>query len=201
MILNNPKIITLMLILAAIIGFLLGYGGFKPNQDAVASVNGEKITKDQLYDLMVKSNGEEALNSLISAKLVELETAKQNIVISDQEIQTELQKYYDNYGGEAGFNQALASNGFTLEEFKKEIVNELSIRKILEPQITITDEELKTYFEENKTMFAAEGQEANLEASEAEVREALLQTKLEEAYSSWMDSLYQQYSVKNYLKG
>jgi len=197
---NSPKTITVIILLAAVIGFLLGYGVFKPNQGAVASINGQKISKQQLYDVMVKSNGEEALNSLISKKLVELETSKQKIVISDEELQNELQKYYDNYGGQAGFNEALAANGYTLEEFKQEIVNELSIRKNLEPQITITDEELKTYFEENKTLFTAEGQEANFEASKDEVREALLQTKLEEEYSTWIDNLYQQYSVKNYLK-
>lgn len=196
---NNPKTIALIIILATAIGFLVGYGVFKPKQDAVASVNGEKISKAQLYDEMVKSSGDEALNSLISKKLVELETSKQKIVISDEEIQNELQKYYDNYGGEEGFSQALASNGFTLEEFKQEIATELSIKKILEPQITITDEELKSYFDENKTLFTPEGQEANFETSKADVREAVMQNKLQEAYSTWMDNLYQQYSVQNYL--
>jgi len=198
---NSPKTITLIIMLATVIGFLVGYAVFKPTQDAVASVNGEEISKQQLYDEMIKSNGEEALNSLISQKLVELEINKQKIVISDEEVQNELQKYYDNYGGEEAFNEALAANGYTLEKFKQEIVNELSVRKILEPQITISDEEMKSYFEENKTLFTPEGQAADFEKSKADVREALLQSKLETEYSSWMENLYQQYAVKNYLNG
>ena len=198
---NSPRTIACLIILAAVIGVLIGYGLFRSKEVAAASVNGEKITKDQLYDVMLKSGGKEALDSLISQKLVALEANKKNIVVSDQEVQTELQKYYDNYGSEDAFSQELAKNGYTLEEFKKEIVNEQSIRKILEPQIPITDEEMKNYFDENKTMFTPQGRTANYEASKAEVREALLQSKLETQYSTWIDSLYQQYSVKNYLYG
>lgn len=198
---NNPKTITVIILLAVVIGFLLGYGVFKPKQDAVASVNGENISKGQLYDEMVRSNGAQALDILISNKLIALEADKQNIVVSDEEIQGELQKYYDNYGGEQGFLDALAKNGYTLEEFKQQIVNDLRIRKILEPQITITDDEVKTYFDENQTQFTPEGQTANFEASKNDVREAVLQNKLQAEYSTWIDNLYQQYSVKNYLNG
>ena len=198
---NSSRTIACLIILAAVIGVLIGYGLFRPKEVAVASVNGEKITKDQLYNVMLKSGGKDALDSLISQKLVALEVNKQNVVVSNEEVQTELQKYYDNYGSEDTFNQELTKNGYTLEEFKKEIINELSIRKILEPQITITDEEMKSYFEENKTMFTTQGQTANFEASKADVREALLQSKMETQYSIWIDSLYQQYSVKNYIYG
>ena len=38
----------------------------------------------------------------------------------------------------------------TEKEFKDNIVEYLSLRKLLEPRIEITDEEIKAYFEENK---------------------------------------------------
>jgi foldase protein PrsA len=188
-----------LVILAAVIGGFIGHLAIKPKEVAVASVNGENITKDQLYDEMLKSGGKDSLDTLISQKLVTLEAAKQNIVISDDDIQTELQKYYDNYGSQDAFNQALASNGYTLDQFKTEVVSELTIKQILEPTITITDDEMKSYFDDNKTQFAPEGQTADYETSKADVREAVLQSKIEAAYSPWIDTLYQQYSVKNYL--
>ncbi len=191
----------IVIVLALAVGYLIGYAVYGARQNTVASVNGEKITKQQLYDEMLRSSGEDTLNSLISQKLVAIEITKQNITVSDEEVQTELQKYYDAYGGEDGFSQTLSENGYTLDEFKKEIVTELSIRKILEPQITITDDELKSYFEENKTLFTPEGQTADFEKSKNDVRDALMQSKLETEYSTWQDNLYQQYSVKNYLYG
>ncbi|MEA4924471.1 MAG: SurA N-terminal domain-containing protein [Syntrophomonadaceae bacterium] len=196
---HSKTIIAIVLALAA--GYLIGYAVYGARQNTVASVNGEEITKQQLYDEMLRASGEDTLNSLISQKLVAMEIKKQNITVSDEEVQTELQKYYDAYGGEDGFGQTLSENGYTLDEFKKEIVTELSIRKILEPQITITDEELKSYFEENKTLFTPEGQTADFEKSKNDVRDALMQSKLENEYSTWQDNLYQQYSVKNYLYG
>jgi hypothetical protein len=198
---KDSKIIIIMVILALAAGYFIGYEIYGVKQTAVATVNGEKITKQQLYDQMLKSSGEDTLNSLISQKLVEMEIKKQNIAVSDDEIQTELQKYYDNYGGEEGFAAALAQYGYTQEEFRKEIVTELSVRKILEPQISITDDELKSYFEENKTMFTPEGGTADFEKSKDDVRDALMQSKLNDAYSTWLDNLNQQYTVKNYLYG
>lgn len=190
---------TIILCLAA--GFLVGYNVNKSDQEAVASVNGEKVTKQQLYDEMVKSNGAQTLDTLISRKLIQLEAAKQNIVVSDDEIQAELQNYYDYYGGEESFNETLASSGFTLDEIKAEIADELKVRKILEPQITITDDEMKSYFEENKSQFSQDGQEATYEASKDKVREALLEQKLQSEYGTWIQSLYDQYTVNNYLAG
>ena len=46
----------------------------------------------------------------------------------------------------------------TEKEFKENIIEYLSIRKIIEPRIEITDEEIKAYFEENKESFNEEEQ-------------------------------------------
>ena len=46
----------------------------------------------------------------------------------------------------------------TEKEFKENIIEYLSIRKIIEPRIEITDEEIKAYFEENKESFNKEEQ-------------------------------------------
>lgn len=198
---SNIIIIASAIILCLVIGFLVGNRIYKSDQEAVASVNGVKITKEQLYNEMLKSNGEQTLDILISDQLIQIETAKQNIVVTDEEVQAELQNYYDYYGGEEAFNEALAGSGYTLDEVKKQIENELSVRKILEPQITITDEELKSYFETNKAQFAQDEQEPDFEESKDKVREALLQEKLQTQYDTWLQSLYDQYTVENYLAG
>ncbi|PKM77980.1 MAG: foldase [Firmicutes bacterium HGW-Firmicutes-15] len=289
---TNRHIITYSIIVCAVIGLFIGYGIVQSKPEVIASVNGQNINKDQLYDALVQSSGKQVLDSLISQKIVELESKKQNVVVSDADIQKEINKYYEQYGGEAGFIQALAMSGYTLDQVKKDIVDNLKVKKILEPQITITEEELKAYFEENKATFAQEkqvkashiladsfeianqvkqkivnggdfaqlakeystdngtkenggdlgyfgsgkmavefeeaafalkvgeisdpikteygyhiiklvdkkdAQEANYEQSKAEIRDALLDKKIGEEYDSWIQDLYQQYDVKNYL--
>ncbi len=148
---------------SAIIGFLIlsialalvaGCGTAKSGQDVVASVNGEDITKDELYDLMVKQNGQQALDALISQKIIELEAKKQKVTVSDADVQKEMEKYYETYGGQEAFKQALEASGYSMDDIKKEMALSLKINKLLEPRIKITEEEMKKYFEENKEQFA-----------------------------------------------
>lgn len=148
-------------ILLAILAMILAVGAIfyvKGKSETVASVNGQKITKTELYNLMVKQNGKEALESLIAERIVDQEAKKQKVSVSDQEIQGELQKYYNNYGGQEVFFQALTSSGFTLDDVKKDLALSLKIKKLMEPRIAINDEDLRAYFEENKASFAQEKQ-------------------------------------------
>lgn len=148
-------------ILLAILTLILAVGAIfyvKGKSEVVASVNGQKITKTELYNLMVKQNGNQALDSLIGERIVDLEAKKHNIAVSEQDIQNELNKYYENYGGQEVFFQALTSSGFTLDDVKKDLALSLKIRKLMEPRIAISDNELMAYFEENKASFGEEKQ-------------------------------------------
>ncbi len=118
--------------------------------EVVAKVNDSEITKTELYDYLVEQGGEQALDALISEKIVETEIAKQNIEISDEEIEENLAEMQDYYGGEEELNNAIASYGYTLDDIKDNIVTNLQLEKILEPYIEISDEDISAYFEENK---------------------------------------------------
>nr|WP_269438112.1 peptidylprolyl isomerase [Phosphitispora fastidiosa] len=107
---------------------------------------------------MVKQNGQQALDALISQKVIELEAKKQKIVVSDEDIQKEMETYYETYGGEEAFAQTLEMSGYSLDDVKKELALNIKINKLLEPRVKITEDELKTYFEENKAQFAQQKQ-------------------------------------------
>ncbi|MDT3699910.1 MAG: peptidylprolyl isomerase [Thermincola sp.] len=150
--------LAVVCIAAVVLVFTLGKG----NSEAVASVDGEKISKDDLYEAMVKQGGQQALDGLISQKVVELEAKKQNITVTEQDIQKELDKYYAQYGGEEVFKQALTQSGYTLERVKKDMELTVKLNKLLEPRIKISEDEKKKYFEENKATF---GQPKQVKAS------------------------------------
>lgn len=125
----------------------------KDNENIVAEINDEVITKDELYDRLVEQNGEQVLNALISEKIINIEAKKQNIEVSEKDIQDKIDKIVENYGGEEEFNQAIAYYGYTVENLKKDIGTNIKIKKLLEPKISISEEEMKNYFEENKETF------------------------------------------------
>ncbi len=111
---------------------------------------------------MVKSGGQEALAVLIDGKLIDLEVKDKKIKVTDEEVDAELATFVESTGGEEALKPLLEQNGMTEKEFKENIVEYLSLRKLLEPRIEITDEEIETFFEENKEQM---GQAEQVQAS------------------------------------
>jgi foldase protein PrsA len=145
---QNKKLVFVIGVLILAIGVFLSLALTKDK--AIAKINGDSISKDELYDVMVEQYGAATVEQLIADKIVASEAKKQKITISDEELNKEVDKLKESYGGEEVFNQVLASNNTTVDVLKEDLKNYLTMRKLIEPQIEITDEELKTYFDENK---------------------------------------------------
>jgi foldase protein PrsA len=148
---NKKTYLTLIGVIVIILAVVFGTAFSK--KDIVASVEGESITKDELYDVLVKQYGPSTLSYLIDNKIVEMEAEKENITISDEEKDAEMQQYIEAVGGEEAFTSTLEMYGLAKEDIETDIVNYLKIVKLLQPKIEITDEEIKTYFDENKESF------------------------------------------------
>ena len=155
---DRKKIIIGLLIIVAVVVLSFAGCGATAAKDVVARVGSETITKDELYDFLVKHGGTEALEQLIQEKVVSIEAAKQNVTVTDDEVNNKLQDMMASYGGENAFNQALAYSGYTMEDVKTNLIMQLKLIKLMGPTITITDDEMKTYFDENKATFAQEEQ-------------------------------------------
>lgn len=153
---RKKKLFPLLAVSLLVIILTVTTGCSKNSQatdETVATVGDEKITKDELYEVLVQSAGQQALTAMIDDKVVLLELKKEKVSVSDKEVDAELALYVKNAGGQEAFEAALKQNSMTEKEFKKNIIDYLSIRKIIEPRIEITDEDIKVYFEENKESF------------------------------------------------
>lgn len=129
---------------------------------AVATVNGTDITKAQLYDKLVEAGGESTLQNLITTTLVDQEAKKANITVTDEDINAEIEDLKTQFGGEDALNAALAQSSMTLDDLKAQMPLQVEIRKLLEPKVTVTDEDITKYFNDNKATF---NQEEEVQAS------------------------------------
>jgi foldase protein PrsA len=145
---QNKTMSLIIVVLIIAIGIFLSLALTKDK--AVAKINGEAISEDELYDVMVEQYGAASVEQLIADKIVASEAKKEKVTIPDKELNAEIDKLKESYGGEEVFDQMLVSNNTTLDALKEELKSYLTLRKLLVPQIEITDDELKTYFEENK---------------------------------------------------
>lgn len=150
--------IAIGVIAASAIFLLMSFG----QNNGVASVNGKEISKDELYAQMLKTNGTETLDLMISEEIVRQEAEKEDITVSDEEIEAEIAVYEEQYGGAEELDSALAASGMTVESLKEEVQTYVKIEKLIGPGIEITDEQIQTYFDENKESL---GQSKQVEAS------------------------------------
>ncbi len=123
------------------------------DNEAVATVNGDKITKDMLYDELVGAGGTQTLDGMISETLVNQEADKKGIKVTKDDIEKEKNFIKKNYGDDAAFEQALLQNGLTMEEFEKQMDMQVKLRKLIEPDVKVSDDDVKKYFDENKASF------------------------------------------------
>lgn len=139
-----------ILIIAGIMAFAM----ISSMDKTIASIDGEKINEDELYDALVAGYGADTLDLLITNKLVEMEAEKAGIKIKDEEIQKEIDVMVESYGDEKSLKEQLEASGSSMDALKKDIVVYLQTKKLVEPRITVTDDEISTYFEDNKDTFA-----------------------------------------------
>lgn len=150
---KKNKVIVLILSVLAITAVILLSFTLKKDE-TVAKFNGETISKDDLYSEMVKQNGAATVDKIISEKIIAAEAKKQKVNVQDSDLDNEIEKLKVSYGGDEAFNQALESNNTTLALLKKDLKDYLTIKQLIAPQIEISEEEMKTYFDENKDSFA-----------------------------------------------
>jgi foldase protein PrsA len=149
--------VLITLIVAAPGGYMLGKrSGEKAaslDTAAVATVNGDKITKTEVYNRLVETGGASVVDQIIQEKLVDQEAAKNNVTVTPAEIDTEIAKIRERMGGELKFQEALTANNLTLEQLREYQDFRVKVTKLLKPQITLQEETVKAFFEENKSQF------------------------------------------------
>jgi foldase protein PrsA len=160
---KKKRWITLWSVIGGIVvvGTMLVMFGFSKDE-VVAKVGDKSISKEDLYTTLVDQYGDAALDTLIAEKIVELESDEKKITVKDSEIEEELESLKDSYGGEEAFNEALASSGASLDSVKNNVQSFLLTEKLLKDRVSISDDQIKEYFEANKESFA---QQEQVEAS------------------------------------
>lgn len=155
---NKLLIATGCMFVAAVVVAVVLYN----SHSKAATVNGENISKDDLNEALMSQYGTSVLDTLISDQIVLQEMDKEKVTVTEEEVAEEMDAYMEQYGGEEAFKEVLDENGVSYDSIEHNIEIYLGSKKLITPGIEITDDEMETYFEENKESYAqAEEIEAN----------------------------------------
>lgn len=143
---------------ALVIGLLVVGGAWtlraQADADVVARVNGEAITKDDLYDLMFQYVGPQVLDELILVRLVEQEADAQGVAVTQEDVDAEIEVIAAQLGGMEQLEFILMQQGATIDRLARDIERNVMIHRLIAPQVTVTDEEVRQFFDENEELFA-----------------------------------------------
>ena len=149
------------------------------DKNTIFTVNNEPITKAQYqkeFDIVastpaltnmgvnLKNNPQSPLylmlkdrvvNEIIVKQLLNQDIKSRKINITSQEVDAELRTIIDKIGSKDKFNEVLRQNGISSSQFKKDLENELRIRKLVDDvkKVNISDSEAEKFYKANINTF------------------------------------------------
>jgi len=153
----------------------------------VAFVNFTPVTRYEFSRELEKRVGKDTLESLVTKKLILQEAKTSGVSVSEEEINEEIKKI-SSLIEEQGLtlDQALASQGQTMTDLEGSIRIQKTIEKLLSNKVSVTDEEIKDYFDKNSTFY---GEDANFEELKDTIEDQIKQEKISSEYSTWIENL------------
>jgi len=147
-------------------------------EDAAAWVNGVGISKAEwqmsfdglmnryksmgmpLDTVQTDSLKNQVLSSMITTELMFQKSSEEGYIFAEEDVISEMEKIRANYPTEELFKTAMTNQGLTEEMFRNQLERNLTIKKFVEEEIsskqTVTEEEMKTYYEENPNLWERE---------------------------------------------
>lgn len=178
--------------IVAVLGFLAYYyrGLF-----IAATVNGTSISRLAVIKELESVSGKNALDSLITQKLINDEALKKGVTVTDEEVAAEITNVENQVRAQGlTLDEALKAQNMTLDILKKQIINQKKLEKILADKLQVTDDEVTQYIKDNKITIA-KGEEA---AQKDQIKNQIKQQNFSAAANELVASLKTQAKI-NYI--
>lgn len=153
--------------------------GINPEKDAVVMINDTPITKQQYEQEFKKIEGnpmfkqmgvdlkkdkdgyvglmikDKIINELMVKTLLDQAMKKNNIKVSNEEVEKELKSLIDKIGSKDKFNEVLKQNGISSADFKKDLKEEVKIKKLVDQLsiVKISDSDTRKFYDSNLDKF------------------------------------------------
>lgn len=157
-----------------------------------ALVNGSPISRLAVIQLLEKQAGKKALDSIVTKTLILQEAQKQNINVSQQDINSEMKKVEDNFKSQGqSFDDILKSQGLSRGDLEEQIKLQKIVTKMA-GNITVSDKDIDDYIEKNKESLSEAADQAKLKE---DVKAQLIDQKTQEKIQSIVQNLQQKAKI------
>lgn len=113
------------------------------SSEAIAETKAGNVTKDELYEAMKKTYGEQVLQQLVYEKVL-----SEKYKITDEELDAKVNEVKAQLGD--NFEMALAQYQMTEESFRESLKLDLLVEKAATADVKVTDKEIQEYYDNLK---------------------------------------------------
>lgn len=162
-----------------------------------AVVNGQPISRLEIVSEAEKASGKQVLDSAVRTVLVEQEARKQNVTISDKELNDQIKDIEKNLSSQGqNIDQMLKLQGMTRQDLQKIVRLDLLVTKMVGDKIKISEQDVDKYIEENKEFLPKNLKEADLRK---EAREQLKKSQLPQKAQEWFAELEKKSNITKFV--
>lgn len=194
---SAPKVISVKtaVVIAALI-ILASVAFYHKGLFIAATVNGSPVSRLSVIHELESSSGKKALDSIITKKLLSDEANKKGVMVTSDELATEVKKIEDQIKAQGQtLDVMLAAQGMTRQEMEEQLTLQKELEKLLEDKIAVSDEEAVKLLAASKVA-VPKGQE---EQYKAQAKEQIRGQKLNDAAGTFIESLKAQASINYFV--
>jgi hypothetical protein len=183
---------TIVVIVLALLGAAYHFRGIF----IAAVVDGSPISRLSVIRELEKQAGQQALDRLVTKKLVEAEVLRKNIIINPADVDEEIGKIEGQVKSQGGtLGEALAQQGMTEADLREQLSLQKQLEKILGDKIKVADEDVARYMEKGGGMTPA-GMDG--EDFKNQIREQLKGQKFNDEVGKWIAATKAKASISYY---
>lgn len=115
-------------------------------------LDAKKVDKKGFMYVMIK---DKVVSELIVKALIDDEIEKRHITVTNKDTEDALNKIVEQVGSKQKFNEVLKGYGVSLADFKKDLAEEVRMKKLVDmlEKVNITEADAKKYYNDNVNRF------------------------------------------------
>jgi parvulin-like peptidyl-prolyl isomerase len=185
------------LVFAATFVLLLAGLYFVKDWFIAVTVNGRPITRLALDRQLEQAYGSQVLEDMISKEVIMQKAKEDGITIADDEVESTIGDIRKSLEAQnTTLESALAYQGQTVDDLKENIRIQKMVEKMLSDKVSVSDEDVLGYFEENKDFY----EDQELDDVKDNIRQQLEQEQLSTEAQKLLQDLKLDASINYFLK-
>ena len=165
----------------------------------VASVNGQMVNRLTIIKELEKQGGKKTLDVVILKTLINQEAKKRKVVVSQNDIDSEIKKIETNIKAQGStLDQLLQQQGMKKSDLNEEVKTQLLVSRMAGENIAVSDKEIDDFIELQKKQLLETNPDQQFPREQ--VKQQLTQQKLQQKIQAFVTDLKTKAKINYFIK-